>query len=213
VALGLAKVSGRWVTRRTLRARQANAALTGYISEHLTGLRIIRTFGRAGATTAGLARLAGAQADAELSATRLGAWLQPVYATLTASGVLAVVWLGGDRVAAGAMSVGALVAFLQLFVRFTARAYRIPQMANRVQAARAAYGRLAPLLAAPAAGPRWSSWRTGEIPSPPATVAPPGQVDTRPATVLLDAVDFRYPGAAGPALRGVSLSVAPGTML
>src|SRR5439155_1310200 len=77
VALGLAKASGRWVTRRTLRARQANAALTGYVSEHLSGLRIIRAFGRGAATTAGLARLAGAQADAELSATRLGAWLQP----------------------------------------------------------------------------------------------------------------------------------------
>ena len=33
LALGLAKVSGRWVTRRTLRARHANAALTGYISD------------------------------------------------------------------------------------------------------------------------------------------------------------------------------------
>jgi len=213
LALGLAKVSGRWVTRRTLRARQANAALTGYISEHLSGLRIIRAFGRSGAATAGLARLAGGQADAELAATRLGAWLQPVYATLTASGVLAVVWLGGQRVAAGAMSVGALVAFLQLFLRFTARAYRIPQMANRVQAARAAYGRLAPLLAPPAAGPRWSSWRTGEIPAPPATAPPPGLVDNRPAAVVLDGVDFRYPGAAEPALRGVSLTVSPGTML
>ncbi len=65
LALGLAKVSGRWVTRRTLRARQANAALTGYISEHLSGLRIIRAFGRSDAATAGLAHLAGAQADAD----------------------------------------------------------------------------------------------------------------------------------------------------
>ena len=136
-----------------------------------------------------------------------------MYATLTASGVIAVVWLGGDHVAAGAMSVGALVAFLQLFLRFTARAYRIPQMANRVQAARAAHGRLAPLLAPPAAGPRWSSWRTGEISAPPATAPPPGLVDTGPAAVVLDGVDFRYPGAAQPALRGMSLTVSPGTML
>src|SRR5437764_3906066 len=127
---------------------------------------------------------------------------------------IAVVWLGGDRVAAGAMSVGALVAFLQLFLRFTARAYRIPQMANRVQAARAACGRLAPLLAPPASTrPRWSSWRTGEISAPPATAPTPGLVDTGPAAVVLDGVDFRYPGAAQPALRGVSLIVSPGTML
>jgi ATP-binding cassette, subfamily B, multidrug efflux pump len=212
VALTLAKASGRWVTRRTLTARRANAALTVYISEHLTGLRIIRAFGRASATTEAVARLAGRQADAELSATRLGAWLQPVYATLTAAGVLAVLWLGGDRVAAGAMSVGALIAFLQLFVRFTARAYRIPQMANRVQAARAAYGRLAPLLAPAVVGPRWSSWRSGDIPGRPVEV-PPAKVDTGPSTVLFDGVDFRYPGSAECALGAVSLTVAPGAMI
>jgi ABC-type multidrug transport system fused ATPase/permease subunit len=214
LALVLAKVSGRWVTRRTLAARTANAALTGYISEHLTGLRVIRAFARAEAVTAALGGLADRQADAELSATRLGAWLQPVYATLTTAGVVAVLWLGAGRVTAGAMSVGALVAFLQLFVRFTARAYRIPQMANRVQAARAAYGRLAPLLApAATATSRWSSWRTTRIVGPPSPPAATGRGDTRPAAVLLDRVDFRYPGAGQAALSGVSLTVEAGTML
>ena len=152
VALLLAKASGRWVTRTDAGgaagergADRLHLRAPGRAADH-PGVRPIRRDDRR------VGRLADAQADAELSATRLNAWLQPVYATLTTAGVVAVVWLGGDRVAAGAMSVGALVAFLQLFVRFTARAYRIPQMANRVQAGRAAYGRLAPLLAPADAG-------------------------------------------------------------
>jgi ABC-type multidrug transport system fused ATPase/permease subunit len=112
------------------------------------------------------------------------------------------------------MSVGALVAFLQMFVRFAARAYRIPQMANRVQAGRAAYGRLAPLLAPAAAGSRrWSSWRAADIPGPPAGLRGPDEGASAPADVLLDRVDFRYPGAAGLALRDVSLTVAPGSLV
>src|SRR5262249_56425669 len=96
VSLVLAKVSGRGVTRRTLPARRATAALTVYISERMTGLRIIRAFGRAAPTVAAVAELATAQADAELAATRLTARLQPVYAILTTGGVVAVVWAGGD---------------------------------------------------------------------------------------------------------------------
>jgi ABC-type multidrug transport system fused ATPase/permease subunit len=213
VALVLAKASGTWVTARTLRARQANAELTGYISERLAGLRVLRVFGRADSATWALQRLAYAQAEAELAATRLTSMLQPVYATVTGAGVLAVIWLGGHRVATGAMSVGALVAFLALFVRFTARAYRIPQMANRVRAAAAAHSRLRPLLAPAAAGPRWSSWRVASIPAPPRTPGRGAVEGHGPATVCLRDVAFRYPGAANRALDGVSLDVAPGTLL
>jgi ABC-type multidrug transport system fused ATPase/permease subunit len=211
-ALLLAKVSGRSVTARTLTAREANAAVTSYISERVTSLRILRAFGRGAAATAALGRLAERQADAELAATALNARLAPVYAILTVSGVVAVVWLGGDLVTTGALSVGALVAFLQLFIRFTARAYRIPQMANRVQSARAAYGRLAPLLAPAVPGPRGSSWRRTTIPAPP-TGTPLHAAPAGPATVCLSDVDFAYPGAAGLALRGLTLAVSPGQLV
>lgn len=212
-ALLLAKASGRWVGTRTVAARKANAAVTGYLSEYLTGLRVIRAFGRTRPATDALRRLANEQADAELAATALNAFLQPVYAVMTVSGVLAVVWLGGQRVVAGALSVGALVAFLQLFVRFTARAYRIPQMANRVQAARAAYGRIAPLLAPAESGARGSSCRSEGIPAPPDTVPSPQHARPGPAAVRLHGVDFAYPGSSDLALRQVTLALNPGELV
>jgi len=211
IALLLAKAAGRRITVRTIAARQANAAVTGYISEHLAGIRTVRALGRTNATSRALRRLADRQADAELAATALNARLQPVYAILTVSGVVAVLWLGGRRVTDGALSVGALVAFLQLFIRFTGRAYRIPQMANRVQAARAAHTRLQPLLAPAAPGERWSSWRSLVIPAPRA--APThraGASGGGPVAVRLDRVHFAYPGRADLALCDVSLHLAPG---
>lgn len=211
IALLLAKASGRWVTGRTLAARRANAALTTHVTEHLAGLRIIRAFGRRQAATTALAGHAQTQAAAELAATRLSAVLQPVYGTMTTAGVVAVVWLGGNRVGAGLMSVGALVAFLQLFVRFTARAPRIAVMANRVQAGRAAYTRVAPLLAPAAAGQGWSSWRAGRIPAPRTeslAAADPGC----PVEVRLEDVGFTYPAGAA-ALHDVTLSIPAGALV
>lgn len=212
IALVLAKLSGRWVTARTLRAREANAAVTGYIFERLTGLRLLRVFGRAQAATSELGRLAGLQADAELSATALSACLQPVYAIISVCGVVAVLWLGGDRVTRGVLSVGALVAFLQLFLRFTGRAHRIPQMANRVQAARAAFGRIEPLLAPAVPGSRGSSWHSIAL-AAPANEPPHGRTRGGPATVSLRHVDFAYPGAAELALRDLTLTVRPGELV
>jgi ABC-type multidrug transport system fused ATPase/permease subunit len=217
IALTLAKVAGIWVSRRTLRAREANAALTTFVQEGLVGLRVLRASGRRAAFARRLNLLADAQADAELAATRLDSALAPVYGTLTTAGVLAVIWLGGTKVATGALSVGDLVAFLGLFTRFTARAFRIPQMANRVQAAAAAFTRLAPLLAPPPpldSEPDRASWRSDRVAGLGAGRHHEAETPRRgPVGIVLDDVLFVYPGAAHPALNEVSLRVAPGALV
>ena len=132
VALGLSRVVGAGAADRTVRARQANAAVTSFAQEGLTALRVLKASGRGAAHASWLRDLADAQADAELAAARLQAGLAPVYTLLVTADVLAVIWLGGHRVVSGALRVGDLMALLGLFGRFTGRAFRIPQMANRV---------------------------------------------------------------------------------
>jgi ABC-type multidrug transport system fused ATPase/permease subunit len=217
LALGLARSVGRAVARRTLAAREANAALTGFVQEGLTGLRVLKVSGRTQAFAQRMEGYARAQAEAELSAVRLSSLLAPVYTTLTSAGVVAVLWYGGTRVAEGHMSVGDLVAFLSLFARFTGRAFRIPQMANRVQAGAAALTRLQLLLAAPPPReeePRWSTYRTGRVAGlathPRELPGPPGAA---PVSLVLNGVTFTYPGAETPALTAVSLKTPPGSMI
>lgn len=121
-ALLLAKATGTAVARRTIAARTANATLTAFVQQGLTGHQVLRVTGRAHAWGQRMNRLATAQAEAELATTRLQSLLAPVYSTLTGAGIIAVFWLGGHRVAAGELSIGDLVAFLSLFARFTGRA-------------------------------------------------------------------------------------------
>src|SRR5262245_16805213 len=149
VAMVLAHATGRWVARRTTKAREANAELTAAIQESLTGVRVLRLFGRVSASVDRIAGLSNEVAARNLSLTRLRGSLQPIYTTLMVAGVLLVVWKGSERVVSGAMTVGAFVAHLELFLRFVNRGHRIPQLVNSMQSGAAAYARMRALLGPP----------------------------------------------------------------
>lgn len=217
-ALWLAKAAGRLVAQRTTVARQAEAQLTTVFHEQLGGIRLLRLAGRSRTATGRVQTIADRQANAEIEAIRVDEGLSAAYSVLLGAGVLFIVWLGGRQVAAGTLSVGGLVAFLQLFARFVGRAPRIPQMVNRVQAASAAYARLEPLLS-PAVRvtkePRWSSFRSTHLagtglgrssPSLPARASGPAQL-------LFEGVSFTYPGAHNPAVAELDLEVPAGSFV
>ena len=215
VALWLAKIAGRLVAQRTAAARQCDADLTTVLHEQLGGLRLLRLAGRAGAATERVGILAGRQATAELDAIRLDEALSAVYTALLSAGVFFVIWLGGRDVASGQLSVGGLVAFLQLFVRFVTRAPRIPQMANRVQAAGAAHTRLEPLLAPPpqiSAEPSWSSFRAAHVAGPRTWQARRPSGARAPARLSLEGVSFSYPGGRA-GLSQLDLEVPAGSFV
>lgn len=216
LAMVLAHATGRWVARRTTRARQANAELTTAIQEQLTGIRVLRLFGRTMASVESVAHLSQRFAEANLGMVRLKGGLQPVYTILMTAGVLLIVWHGSERVVAGVMSVGAFVAYLELFLRFVNRAYRIPQLVNSVQSGAAAYARLRPLLAPAltvAGEPPLSSFDAWHI----AGSKRPATNNTRrtsgPVAVSLRGLTFRYPGAEAPALADLTLDIPAGALV
>ena len=215
-AMLLAHAAGRWVRRRTTVAREANAILTASLQEQLAGVRVLRLFGRTGAAVDRIRADASAQAEANIAVVRLQAGLEPVYGTLMMAGIVLVVLLGGRDVVAGTMTVGAFVAYLQLFVRFASRGFRIPRFLNRLQSAGAAWDRLSPLLAPPlslASAPRFATFRSGLIPGeddiPRREPVPAGG----PVALALGGVTFRYPGSRIPALRDVTLAIPAGSFV
>jgi ABC-type multidrug transport system fused ATPase/permease subunit len=215
-AMVLAHQSGRWVTTRTVSTRAAAARLTTSIREALAGIRVLRLFGRNENAVRGAAHLSEAQAQANLDLVRLRAGLVPVYTTIMTAGIVLVVWQGGSRVVAGAMSLGSFVAFLELYFRFVNRGFRVPQLLNSVQSGAAAYSRLRPLLA-PAlqvrGEPRLASFSAGHVAG---TSKPPVAAAIRsggPASVSLRGVTFRYPGAQSASLRDVSIEIPPGAFV
>ncbi len=218
LALLLAQAVGRWVSARTTASREASAALTAFLQERLTGLRVVRLFGRVEATVDRVAALSDRLAEANLAVIRLRSGLQPVYHLLMMSGVVLLLWLGGRRVTAGVMSLGTFVAYLELYTRFTWRGHRIPQMFNSVQSAAAAYARLLPLLASPVDG-------TALRPAPGAVLraayvpgldrAPPPLPERPPHPIALSVQDvtFHYPGNEATALDQVSLEAPAGSLV
>jgi ATP-binding cassette subfamily B multidrug efflux pump len=211
----LAQALGRWVSARTTASREASAALTAFLQERLTGLRVVRLFGRVEATVARAAILSERLATANLAVVRLRSGLQPVYRLLMLGGVVFLLWLGGQRVTAGAMTLGAFVAYLDLYTRFVNRGHRVPQLFNSVQSGAAAYARLQPLLAPPLDErntPR-STLRTAYVPGLDRPLSPLPERPPRPVALSVQNLTFRYPGNEAVALDGVSLDVPAGAFV
>jgi ATP-binding cassette, subfamily B, multidrug efflux pump len=216
LALLLSYATGRGVARRTTAERTAYAALAGLIQEQLAAMRLLRLFGRADASVAQTATLARTQADANLRVVRLRTGLQPIYQLLITGGVVLLIWRGGVRVIAGGMTVGAFVAFLQLYGRFIGRGFRIPQLVNSVQSGGAAYARLKPWLAPPLpiiGEPRRASFRADRIVGLDRPIPPPPVVSMGPTAVSVRNVTFSYPGTETPALRDISLEIPAGSLV
>ncbi len=214
-AMWLATSVGRMVITRTRRIRETNAALSAFLQEHLTGLRVIRLFGRTQAIVERAAVLSNGLAEANLDLVRLRGGLQPVYRVMMITGVVFLLWLGGRRVTAGTMTIGAFVTYLQLYTRFVGRGHRIPQLFNSVQSATVAYERLEPLLTSPV----YERLRLRDtlrityvaglhqaIPDLPAR--PP-----RPPSVSMQNLTFRYPGHEAPVLNQVNLKIPAGALV
>ena len=216
VAMLLAKATGRWVAGLTTASRQANASLTTALQEQLAGIRVLRLFGRTGAAVERVDTLAEEQAAANLALVRLRSGLRPVYTTLMSAGVLLVVWQGGEKVVSGAMTLGAFIAYLELYLRFVNRGFRVPQMINSIQGGAAAYARLRPLLAPPpppSNEPPGSSFRAGHVAGIQEPAPEPPTVPTGPVAVSLHGVTFRYSTATAPALHDIWLDIPAGALV
>lgn len=211
----LAKAVGRLVSTRVTAMREAGAAVTAFLQEHLTGHRVIRIFGRIEAAANRLAALSHRLARANLAAIRLRSGLQPVYAFLMTMGVVFVIWIGGGKVATGAITLGAFITYLELYTRFVGRGHRVPQLFNSIQSAVAAYGRLEPLLTEKFASPPsfLSTLRPYDVPgirknSTKASGRPSG-----PYSISVQDLSFRYPGSDTTVLRSISLDIPAGSLV
>jgi ABC-type multidrug transport system fused ATPase/permease subunit len=216
-AMALAWASGRLIRQRTTAARQSNSALTAGLQEQLSGIRVGRLLGMRDAAQARIERLAGAQAQTNLAAARPRTGLPAVYTTLMTAGVVLVLWQGGEKVVAGTWTLGVFVTYLDLFLRFAGRGFRVPQLVNSVQAGGAAYARLAPLLASPRPAceePRYASFRAAHLAGSAHSAArtPPTPRREGGLAVSLRDLSFSYgsTGAVAKALSQVSLDIPAG---
>jgi len=201
--------------------------VNGVMREYLSGVRVVKAFGRFEHEEA---RFAEANEDLSSSMTkamRVMAVFSPLMSLALNLGIGAVLWFGNVRVAAGSMRLGQVVAFanymsqilgslmmlsmiFNMFVRARASAERIGEVFAGRPEAQGAGGPEA--VAAVAAG---TAVAAGFAPEAGPAVAPRAAEIARRRgwSVEFEGVGLTYDGAGEPALRDVSLSCPPGAVI
>jgi ATP-binding cassette subfamily B protein/ATP-binding cassette subfamily C protein len=196
LGLGVALTMARKVRPAARQAQVRIGEMTAAVERAISAARTIRASRAEERETAAVGAAARAAYEAGLRTARLNALVGPVGMTAVQGAFLLVLGVGGARVAAGALSVGDLVAFV-LFVFFLVMPLGQALHAyTQLQTGMAALQRMEEVLALPAE-------TAGDTDAAPALV--PGA----PA-VEFDRVTFGYAGAA-PVLRDVSFAVPFGT--
>ncbi|MGA5225701.1 NHLP family bacteriocin export ABC transporter peptidase/permease/ATPase subunit [Streptomyces koyangensis] len=185
---------------RTQKLRADNARLT---TTAYTGLQLIETMKATGGEDGFFRRWAGQHATTLEEQQRLGvptAVLSVVAPALATFNSALILWIGGVRAVEGHLSVGLLVAFQALMVRFTAPLTRLNGVAGRIQDFAADVTRLRDVEAFPADGLYRREGAGG------------GEADTRrlAGRVELEGLTFGYSPLDPPLLTEFSLTVGPG---
>ncbi|TFV87062.1 ABC transporter ATP-binding protein [Blastococcus sp. CT_GayMR20] len=180
-------------------AQEQVGAMTAAVERALSAVRTIRASGATGREIAAVGESAGRAYEAGVRVARLQALVAPAGSVAVQGAFLAVLGVGGYRVASGSLSVAELVAFiLYLFLLVIPLGQAIGAW-NQLQLGFGALTRIQEILALPPED-------DARPERPGATVVP---VPSAPL-LELDDVSFRYADGTE-VLRGVSLQVPPGS--
>ena len=167
------------------------------LREQITGVRVIRAFVRDGRERERFAGANNELLDVSVRVGRLMALMFPAVMLVVNASSVAVLWFGGHRIDDGSMQVGALTAFLSYLMQILMSVMMATFMFMMVPRAEVCAERIQEVL----------DTESSVVP-PTASVSPPavrGLLEMR-------GIEFRYPGAEEPVLRGIDLVARPGEM-
>ncbi|MFE6225226.1 ABC transporter ATP-binding protein [Streptomyces sp. NPDC057854] len=175
-------------------ARERISVVNADLQESVAGLRIVQAFGR---ERSGAARFAE-RGDAYRDARVRGQWLISVYfpfvTLLSSVAAAAVMIVGANRIEAGTLTTGALVAYLLYIDLFFAPVQQLSQVFDGYQQAAVSLGRMRELL---------------QEPTSTAAAAEPREVLSLRGEIAFEDVSFAY-GEEEAALTGVDLRIPAG---
>src|SRR4051812_1734740 len=177
--------------------REKLGAVTAYLQETLSGVRIVRAFGQEERHKAQLAELNAEYRDVNMRTVVLNAAYFPAVELLSALATAAILLYGGSRAIDGAVSIGVLVAFVGSLANFFEPIQQLSQVYTTYQAGMAALDKIFELLD-----------EQPDLRDAPDAVDLPqlrGEIE-------FDHVSFRYGSADGGgfALKDVDMRVPPG---
>ena len=166
------------------------------LREQITGIRVVRAFVREQVETDRFEHSNDQLTATSLGAGRLMAFMFPIVMLVINGSSVAVIWFGGNRIAAGTLTIGALIAFLSYFVLILMSVMMTTFVASMAPRAAVCADRIQDVL-----NTDTSVWAP----------ASPVQGLRSLGSVEFNQVTFRYPGAEVPVLSDVSFAVPAGT--
>jgi ATP-binding cassette subfamily B protein len=165
--------------------------------ETLAGVRVIRAFVRTPHEEKRFETASADLFDTTLKVGRLFAVTIPIMTAILNLSTVAVMWFGAQRVADGAMQIGALTAFLQYLLQIMFAVLTAVFMFILIPRGAVSAGRINEVL------------QTEPTIYDPAEPVRPSD-DNQRGVVEFRSVEFRYPGAEDPVLHDLSFRAAPG---
>jgi ATP-binding cassette subfamily B protein len=208
--IAIASVAFRIVSHGAYRlTRERIAAVTAYLQESLSGVRVVRSFGQESRHMSAMTELNEANREANLKTVYLNASYFPGVELLAAVGTAAILLYGGSQSIDGKIQIGVIVAFVGYLTTFFEPIQQLSQLYTTYQQGMAALDKIFDLLD-----------------TAPDMVDAPGAIDPGEirGEIDMEGVWFSYSderelaGAEHPppddwALRDVDLHVPPGQTL
>lgn len=173
-----AKFIGKRAQPRFARQWAATGGTNGHVEEMITGHQLVTVFGRQGESIETFKGHNEELYESSRSAQFLSGLIAPVLGFLGSVTYVLVAVIGGLRVAAGAISIGEIQAFIQYTMQFSGPVNQMAAMSSQIQSAVASAERIFDLLDAEEQSPD------------PESV--PGRLDTVEGRVSFENVSFRY---------------------
>ncbi|WP_370944386.1 ABC transporter ATP-binding protein [Amycolatopsis sp. cg5] len=177
-------------------ARERVSVVNADMQENVSGVRVAQAYSREERSAEDFASRSDAYRRSRLRAQRYIATYFPFVSMLSGVAEAVVLVAGANRVAAGSLSAGVLLAFLLYLKLYFTPIEELSSVFDGYQQARVGLARIGDLLRTPTS-------------VPPATDPVPVPAKLH-GEVTLDSVDFSYAGTETLALSDITMHVAPG---
>lgn len=183
-----------WTMPRYKQVQSGLDKVLGVTRENLTGVRVIRAFGREESETARFEETNNALTKLQVFVGRVSAMMNPVTYIIVNLGTIVLIWAGGKRVDTGAITQGQVVALINYMGQILVELIKLANLIINITKALACANRVQSVL---------------EI--KPSLTAPEQAIGAaEAASVKFKNVALTYKGAGAESLSGINLDVLPG---
>lgn len=171
-------------------------AVTGATRENLSGVRVVRAFGREDAEEENFVQQNGSLNAMQLKVGRIAALMNPLTYVVVNLGIIGILYFGANKIGSGALLSGDVVALVNYMSQILVELVKLANLVVLLTRAIASIGRVSQVLDTPS---------TMAFPEKPVSADAASDV-----AVAFDHVSLRYQGAGAESLSDVTFTAKKG---